>query len=191
MTIVRAIQIALAAAVLAGCASAPLPQSEAEEAQLIAMPAGERKSQARSPPEPDLLELQIELPLRKVDAGSRQCLAEAIYWEARGEGEDGMLAVSSVVLNRVEDERFPNTVCEVIREGGEDPPCQFSWWCDGKSDYPTDRAQWGEIIELANTFLATRPKDTTEGALFYHAASIKTPWRRELTAQIGNHIFYR
>ena len=88
-------------------------------------------------------------------------------------------------------ERFPDTVCAVVYEGGETPPCQFSWWCDGKSDYPADRKQWGEILELAHHYLATRPEDTTQGALFYHATYIKTPWRRELTAQIGNHVFYR
>ena len=187
MTIVRLIQIALVTVVLAGCASTPAPQRAAEEIQFIAMPAVERMR----PPQPQPVELHIELPLRKVDARSHHCLAKAIYWEARGEGEVGMLAVSSVILNRVKDERFPDTVCEVVYEGGEAPPCQFSWWCDGKSDYPTDRAQWGEILELAYTYLATRPKDTTEGALFYHATSIQAPWRRELTAQIGNHIFYR
>jgi len=186
---VRIIQIALVAAVLAGCASAPAPHSDPAEVQFIAMPAVERMSLPSPQPQP--VELQIELPLRKVDARSHHCLAKAIYWEARGEGEDGMLAVSSVILNRVKDERFPDTVCTVVYEGGEAPPCQFSWWCDGKSDHPTDRAQWGEILELAYTYLATRPEDTTEGALFYHATSIKTPWRRELTAQIGNHVFYR
>jgi len=190
---VKTIQIALVAAVLAGCASvpapAPAPQIETEEVQFIAMPAVERMSPVIIQPQP--VELQIELPLRKVDTRSLHCLAKAMYWEARGEGEDGMLAVSAVILNRVKDERFPDTVCAVIYEGGEAPPCQFSWWCDGKSDYPTDRAQWGEILELSYTYLATRPEDTTEGAVFYHATSIQNPWRRELTAHIGNHIFYR
>ena len=169
----RIIQVASIAAVLAGCASAPapVPQSDPIEVQFIAMPAVER----RSLPKPQPVELQIELPLRKVDTRSHHCLAKALYWEARGEGEDGMLAVSSVILNRVRDERFPDTVCGVIYEGGETPPCQFSWWCDGKSDYPADRKQWGEILELAHHYLATRPEDTTQGALFYHATYIRTP----------------
>ncbi|MGI9341973.1 MAG: cell wall hydrolase [Gammaproteobacteria bacterium] len=187
----KTIHIALVAALLAGCASvpAPAPQIETEEVQFIAMPAVERMSPVIIQPQP--VELQIELPLRKVDTRSHQCLAEAMYWEARGEGEEGMRAVSAVILNRVKDERFPDTVCGVIYEGGEAPPCQFSWWCDGKSDYPTDRAQWGQILDLSYTYLAKRPADTTEGALFYHATSIQNPWRRELTAHIGNHIFYR
>ena len=111
--------------------------------------------------------------------------------EFRGEGQHGMLAVASVILNRVEDERFPDTVCGVAYEGGESPPCQFSWWCDGKSDHPTNQAKWSEIDSLANEYLATSPEDPTDGALFYHANTIQNPWRRQLTARIGNHIFYR
>jgi N-acetylmuramoyl-L-alanine amidase len=193
ITRVKIIQITLLAAVLTGCTSAALQQSKTEDAHNIDTAVTENTSPpqtlARTQPSP--AEAEIKLPLYEVDARSHHCLAEAMYWEARGEGENGMLAVSSVVLNRVNDKRFPDPVCAVIREGGESPPCQFSWWCDGKSDHPTDRAQWGEILELSYTFLATRPKDPTDGALFYHATYIKSPWRRELTAQIGNHVFYR
>jgi N-acetylmuramoyl-L-alanine amidase len=189
----KTIRIALLAAVLTGCASAPQLQVETEDAHRIDTLAAQSANQTSTPPppQPQPSELEIKFPPRLVDTQSHHCLAEAMYWEARGEGADGMLAVSSVILNRVKDERFPGTVCAVIREGGESPPCQFSWWCDGKSDYPTDRAQWGEILDLSFTVLATRPKDPTDSALFYHASYLKTPWRRELTAQIGNHIFYR
>jgi N-acetylmuramoyl-L-alanine amidase len=189
MSQVKIIQIALLAAVLTGCASTPAPQSEPVERQRVGSLA--TKSASQTSVHSQLVESKIKLPPRKVDARSHHCLAEAIYWEARGEGDNGMLAVSSVIHNRVNDERFPDTVCEVIREGGEAPPCQFSWWCDGKSDYPTDRSQWGEILDLSYTILATRPEDPTDGALFYHATYIKRPWQRELTAHIGNHIFYR
>jgi spore germination cell wall hydrolase CwlJ-like protein len=137
------------------------------------------------------LGIEFQLPPRMVDTRSQQCLAQAMYWEARGEGRQGMFAVSSAVLNRVKDDRFPDSVCEVVYEGGESPPCQFSWWCDGKNDDPTNRAQWAEALNLAHTFLAPRPQDLTGGALFYHSTSIQTPWRRDLTAKIGNHTFYR
>ncbi len=66
------------------------------------------------------------------------CLALALYWEAKAEGPEGMLAVASVVLNRVAHPEFPDTVCGVVKQGGETPPCQFSWWCDGASDRPTE-----------------------------------------------------
>jgi spore germination cell wall hydrolase CwlJ-like protein len=191
------IQIVALAALLTGCAQTPQTKVDADGGYRPVESAGEVAGQpqlsARSIETPaQLREPIFQAPPRKpVDAQDQQCLAEALYWEARGEGEDGMLAVASVIFNRVEDERFPDTVCDVIYDGGETPPCQFSWWCDGKSDEPTNQAKWWEINSLAYDYLAISPEDPTDGALFYHADSIKTPWRRQLTARIGNHIFYR
>ena len=127
----------------------------------------------------------------RVETRAQRCVALAMYWEARGEGRDGMLAVGSVVLNRVDDDRFPDSVCGVVYQGGETPPCQFSWWCDGKSDRPTQQAAWLASLDLARDLLADRPPDPTHGALFFHNTSIKAPWRRDRTARIGNHVFYR
>jgi spore germination cell wall hydrolase CwlJ-like protein len=122
-----------------------------------------------------------------------RCLALALYWEAKTEGPDGMRAVASVVLNRVAHPQFPSTVCGVVTQGGERPPCQFSWWCDGKSDRPTDPRAWRLARQIAQAALAKPPPDRTRGALFFHNAAIPTPWvrKRERTAQIGRHIFYR
>ena len=122
-----------------------------------------------------------------------RCLALALYWEAKGEGPDGMRAVASVVLNRVAHPQFPNTVCGVVTQGGENPPCQFSWWCDGNSDRPTEPQAWRLARQIAQDALAKRPSDRTRGALFFHNASIATPWvrKRERTVQIGRHLFYR
>lgn len=122
-----------------------------------------------------------------------ECLALTLYFEAGNEGEDGMLAVAAVVFNRLRHDEFPATVCEVVKEGGETPPCQFSWWCDGKSDQPPDNAYWHAARDLAHDLLAEPPPDPTDRALFYHAVEIEVPWFLELTrtAQIGNHIFYR
>jgi N-acetylmuramoyl-L-alanine amidase len=114
-----------------------------------------------------------------------------MYWEARGEGQDGMKAVGSVVLNRVEDERFPDDPCAVVYQGGETPPCQFSWWCDGKSDRPTHEGLWQTSLALSTDLLNDRPADPTYGALFFHNTSIGKPWKRTRTTRIGNHIFYR
>ena len=129
--------------------------------------------------------------ISQVDNQAQHCVALAMYWEARGEGHQGMLAVGSVVLNRVEDDRFPNSVCGVVHQGGETPPCQFSWWCDGKSDRPTNGELWVSSLSLANELLTARPSDPTHGALFFHNMSIRSPWRRDRTARIGNHVFYR
>lgn len=122
-----------------------------------------------------------------------QCLGLAMYWEARGEGAAGMLAVGSVVLNRVADTDFPDSVCGVVFQGGEQPPCQFSWWCDGKSDRPRNQRQWQAAVRLAEDLLKRRKQDPTRGALYFHSTSIRSKWHRQLrrTTRIGNHIFYR
>jgi spore germination cell wall hydrolase CwlJ-like protein len=124
---------------------------------------------------------------------ARRCLALAMYWEAGAEGAEGMLAIASVVLNRVAHPAFPSGVCAVVRQGGEQPPCQFSWWCDGRSDIPTDARTWRLAQQLAKTALVKAPPDRTRGALFFHNTSIATPWlkKRERTVRIGRHVFYR
>ena len=123
----------------------------------------------------------------------QRCLALAIYFEARSEGPEGMRAVASVVLNRVESDEFPSTPCEVVHEGGETPPCQFSWWCDGKSDVPRDEEQWKLALSIARSMLEDRGDDPTRGALFFHSAQIPVPWRveRTRTEQVLGHIYYR
>jgi spore germination cell wall hydrolase CwlJ-like protein len=121
------------------------------------------------------------------------CLALALYWEAKTEGPEGMLAVASVVLNRVAHPQFPSTVCGVVKQGGERPPCQFSWWCDGASDRPTETRAWQLARSLARDSLGRTPRDATKGALFFHNTSIATPWvrKRVRTVLIGRHVFYR
>ena len=122
-----------------------------------------------------------------------RCLALALYWEARGESRRGMVAVGWTVLNRSRSPEFPSTPCEVVFEGGEKPPCQFSWWCDGKSDRPRDHDSWIRARVIAARLLTDPPPDPTGGALFYHSTSIRVPWTRprRRTVRIGNHIFYR
>ena len=114
-----------------------------------------------------------------------------MYWEARGEGDRGMIAVGSVVANRVASPQFPSTVCGVVYQGGETPPCQFSWWCDGKSDRPSDATQWARAQTLARDVIAGNASDPTGGALFFHSTRISNPWNRPQAATIGGHVFYR
>ena len=121
------------------------------------------------------------------------CLALALYWEARGESRRGMVAVGWTILNRSRSPKFPSTPCDVVYEGGEQAPCQFSWWCDGQSDRPRDRDSWIRARIIAAKLLTDPPPDPTGGALFFHSTSISVPWTRprRRTARIGNHIFYR
>lgn len=131
--------------------------------------------------------------IKQVTNKARNCLGLAMYWEARGEGDQGMLAVGSVVLNRVESQQFPNSICSVVYEGGETPPCQFSWWCDGKSDHPRNRRQWQAALNVADKLLSNQMHDPTGGALFFHSTRVRPSFHRirQRTAHIGNHIFYR
>lgn len=123
----------------------------------------------------------------------QQCLALAIYWEARGEGRTGMVAVGWTVLNRVRSSDFPATPCAVVTQGGERPPCQFSWWCDGRSDRPRERKSWNRALLIAGELLLDPPPDPTGGSLYYHSTAVKPRWGRSLTrtARIGSHVFYR
>lgn len=121
------------------------------------------------------------------------CLALALYWEAKTEGRDGMLAVAAVIMNRVWHPAFPRDVCGVVSEGGREPPCQFSWWCDGRSDLPSERLAWQSAARIAYEVLHAPLPDPTGGALFFHDYRIAVPWTlpRQQTARIGRHIFYR
>lgn len=122
------------------------------------------------------------------------CLALNIYFEARSEPLDGKLAVGFVVLNRTADKRFPNKICEVIKQGGEKRlnKCQFSWWCDGRSDRPRDLQAWKESQVIARLVFWGYSTDPTDGALWYHADYVKPIWRLRLErgALIGRHQFY-
>ena len=77
------------------------------------------------------------------------CLSRTIYWEARGERAAGMEAVANVVMNRLGHEGFPNTIGEVVRQGRERGACQFSWWCDGRSDDAEEAKSYAISKEIA------------------------------------------
>lgn len=136
---------------------------------------------------------------RAVDASSHidddlHCLALNIYHEARSEPPSGQLAVAQVTLNRVASKSFPQSVCDVVKQGGQKRNrCQFSWWCDGKSDQPTEMKAWRKSLDLGRRVLADQVSDPTDGALFYHATYVSPKWSRSFqrTAQIGRHLFYR
>ena len=124
------------------------------------------------------------------------CLALNIYHEARNQTDEGQIAVAHVVFNRMRDRRFPDTACEVITQGGEDRlhKCQFSWYCDGKSDKPTDKAAWDRARQ--NAIIAIRMLrsgyDPTNGALWYHAEYVQPYWSVSYDVAMveGTHIFY-
>lgn len=122
------------------------------------------------------------------------CLALNVYHEARGEGIEGQFAVADVTLNRVESPKFPDTVCEVVKQGGQKRlnRCQFSWYCDGKSDEPRNTQAWLRAKQVAQVALQGL-KGNTKGATFYHAKTVRPYWAKSFkrTAVIGSHIFYK
>ena len=129
----------------------------------------------------------------------RLCLAEALYFEARSEGWRGMLAVGIVIQNRVRDNRYPDTVCGVVRQGRyrNGTPvrhkCQFSYWCDGKPERVEDHASWFTATDLAKMLLSTRVElASIVGSTHYHAVYVRPPWSRKFKKKdrIGKHIFY-
>ncbi len=121
------------------------------------------------------------------------CLARSIYWEARGEEPVSMEAVASVVMNWLGHEGFPKTVCGVVRQGNERGACQFSWWCDGRSDQATDEQSYATAKEIARRALNLQLRDRTRGALYFHHRDVTPGWSREYrkTAEIGEFVFYR
>ena len=125
------------------------------------------------------------------------CLALNIYHEARGEPKSGQYAVAEVTLNRVASPRYPNTICEVVFQKSWDSIRRryvgaFSWTeVDAKPKLKTK--EWRHAVNVAEAVYYQHETPRLEGALFYHAKSIKPSWARNKTpiARIGNHIFYR
>jgi N-acetylmuramoyl-L-alanine amidase len=115
------------------------------------------------------------------------CLAEAVYFEARGTGETGTRAVAHVVVNRAHSPRFPDSVCGVVADR-----CQFSYRCDGHSDALADASDRAHAVRVAQDVLHGEP-DITQGALFFHAASIAPGWfdSRPRVGRFGGNVFYR
>lgn len=130
------------------------------------------------------------------------CLATNIYWEARNQSTIGQVAVAQVVMNRVADDRFPNTVCEVVTQGQtyswkpELPiknRCQFSWYCDGKSDEPKDKEAWEKALLMASGVYLNKLNDFVDGATHYHANYVLPDWSesKQYVVRIDDHVFYR
>lgn len=131
-----------------------------------------------------------------------ECLALNVYFESRNQSFDGQLAVSHVVLNRVKDDRFPSTICDVVKQGHKYPSgamirhkCQFSWYCDGLSDYPKERDVWKRSQKVARDafILHSNGYDLTEGSTHYHATTVDPKWNKsmEYIARIDDHLFFK
>jgi len=136
--------------------------------------------------------------LSKKEQRQLYCLAQNIYFEARGEDAAGQLAVAMVTMNRVFSKRFPSTICGVVWQNK-----QFSWTHDGKSDRPKEKKAWEHAKQVARTVFSKYHKynllskgafDITRGALHYYAPDLVAPrWAdsKVVTRQIGGHLFLK
>lgn len=127
-------------------------------------------------------------------ARSLNCLASAIYYEARSEPEAGQRAVAQVVLNRVRHPAFPSTVCGVVFQGSQRRTgCQFSFTCDGSLARRPLRHAWEKAQRIATELFAGAVYAPVGNATHYHTRAVRPYWAPSLhkSAVVGAHIFYR
>ena len=124
------------------------------------------------------------------------CLSEAIYFEARGELFSGMLAVATVIMNRVDHPSFPSNICDVVHQGiyWKGNPvknkCQFSYYCDGKPENFSDAYAMQESYKVATFAMEGARLYHLDKALYYHAIYVNPNWPYKKLMVIGQHIFY-
>ena len=132
------------------------------------------------------------------------CMAQNIYFEAGNQPLAGKIAVAQVVINRTNHPNYPTTMCDVIYQAkwkenwlGNLVPirhqCQFSWFCDGKSDDPVDSPTWMNSLKVAADVVQGKYGDITEGSTHYHSVYVNPYWADSLneTVIINEHIFYK
>ncbi len=139
--------------------------------------------------------------VRKVQLSKSEqlCLTQAIYHEARGESEQGQWAVANVIINRAMSHKFPASLCGVVFQNADQGlyHCQFTFACDGKSDYGTETGAWNRATKMAAAAYAEyqqgdRPGVIPNSALYYHTVSVNPGWSDKFkrVATIGAHEFY-
>lgn len=135
------------------------------------------------------------LPTSSFDAKQQKCLAEAIYFESRGEAVEGQIAVAQVILNRVRNPTYPNTICGVVYQNVNwVNRCQFSFACDNKKHYITEKKKWQLAQNVARVVTDGQIWLPAVGsATHYHAVYVHPQWAETMVKvdKIGRHIFYR
>lgn len=144
---------------------------------------------AVQPPAGSLRALVAATPTDGALSEELECLAGAIYFEARGEPLTGQLAVAEVVINRSQSGRFPATYCGVVRQPG-----QFSFVRKGAIPQARRQSQaWTNAVALSRIAHAGQWQTHADDALYFHARSVRPSWshRKQALATIDSHIFYR
>jgi spore germination cell wall hydrolase CwlJ-like protein len=132
---------------------------------------------------------------KTLDARDLECLAEAVYFEARGESDKGQRAVAQVVVNRAGSNTFPKSICGVVYQNqNRRNACQFSFACDGRPDVKSEAAAWRKAKTIARQIASGEMVTAVlRTATHYHANYVEPGWAKKMTrlSTIGNHIFYR
>lgn len=186
-----------AAPVAPGQAPLSSPAPESEETVLSGDPAlaANAALAIAAEPNPPARSFVVRARTPVDQMRSLDCLAEAVYYEARSESEDGQRAVAQVVLNRVRHPAWPNSVCGVVyqgpmRAGGG---CQFTFTCDGSLAIAPAGGGWDRARRIAAAALAGRTFPAIGHSTHYHTHAVFPQWAPRLlkTAVIGSHNFYR
>jgi N-acetylmuramoyl-L-alanine amidase len=127
-----------------------------------------------------------------------ECLARNIYFESKHEPEEGMVAVGVVTLNRTNNPRYPNSICDVVNHRtsfGEKIICQFSWTCTSlKNKRPKETdPEWQESLRIANELAYGGYPEWREkysNSHHFHATYVNPGWKLKRIARVGRHIFY-
>ncbi len=214
MTISKAFRAAITAACFCFCGSvvaadellaSRLGALLGQERQALAVVPDSRMSVLTSLPPADERGVETQsgviydrayLASQPAATGGRQweCLAQALYFEARGESIRGMFAVGEVILNRVDSRAYPDTLCRVINQGtGRRHACQFSYTCDGRPETIAEPRAWERVGKVARLLMDGTPRALTGGATHYHTKAVNPNWAQLFprTASIGSHYFYR
>ncbi|HKL56269.1 MAG TPA: cell wall hydrolase [Roseovarius sp.] len=177
-------------------ADTPVKRLFEQERLALGQISGERRASYLARPEADV-EYSRDW-LAQVDAvkgGEEwQCLAEALYFEARGESVRGQFAVAEVIMNRVDSVEFPDSICGVVHQGtGRKYACQFTYTCDGHEEIIAEKGAYRQVGKVAGLMVDGAPRRLTEGATHYHTRAVNPRWARAFarTATIGVHHFYR
>lgn len=172
------------------------PKTEGETLTDVTLPVSvpEQLAYARASAPATVTELQGE-PMADLSDKELWCLSTGIYFEARGEVYRGQVAVAQVILNRVKDHRYPDTICGVVFQNqNRRNACQFSFACDGIPETITERKPWDQAEEIAAKVTSGELYLTEVGdATHYHATYVRPAWAPRMTkvTQIGLHVFYK
>ena len=166
------------------------------------IPESEMQIVLRPPLRPAKMTLPQPIAARSATAEAMQrmtqehrCLSEVLYFEARGESEEGQAGVAEVIFHRLASGRHGSTICAVVYEGANQTFCQFTFACDGSLDRAKVSDAWRAAQVLAARIMTgqVQAPPSLDGATHYHTTAVRPTWAPQMQrlAQIGNHVFYR